>query len=290
MTKAEEFLRWQKDHVVFDDGLSLQDKESWQSAFSHWANSFKGVVFPEGKLLIKGALPSEDFVFWLKRAVKREQAQAAVYDSVKDRLVERPYFWKSAKAADSNELALLPFTPPAQKRALFLDRDGIINEDGGYIHQKEEVRFVDGIEKVISFANQRDILVVVLTNQSGVGREYYSENDVISLHEWMGEELKKRGAHIDAWYYSPYHPEATQERYQRASYTRKPLPGMAIMAAQDHGIALEHSVMIGDKVSDILAHVDMATLLLRGNYPLGNYRGVFENHQEILDELSRLFR
>lgn len=297
MNQNHDFLEWVAGHVVFGSSLSQRESalKEWHKLFSSLAAAKSFAALPEGDLFIGEELAifsGDDFSFWLKRAFKREHAQAAHYDRALDDLVERKVSWtqKSVGKPAEGEKALLPLTPQGKHGALFLDRDGIINVDGGYINKVEDVVFVPGIDKVIGHANKRGIKVIVLTNQSGVGRGLYREKDVIILHQWMQEELQKKGVTIDAWYYSPYHPEASQARYKRASYTRKPMPGMALSAAYDHNINLEKSAMIGDKVSDVLAHVDIKTFLLKGNYPLGNYDKVFDDHEGILDELARFCR
>jgi D-glycero-D-manno-heptose 1,7-bisphosphate phosphatase len=279
---------WIQESVSFGEALDTQEKKSWDKLLASLESRFASSKLPPGSLVINEPVLNEDFSFWLVRAFKRDHAQASHYDCVKDELIERELFWRKTGAA-GNGSALLPLTPKGKYPALFLDRDGIINVDGGYIHKVEDVKFVAGIEDIIKFANAKKIKVVVLTNQSGVGRGLYKENDVLTLHQWMGSELLKKGARVDAWYYSPYHPEATENQYKRASYTRKPLPGMALTAAEDHSLAIERSAMIGDKVSDVLAQVDIETFLLKGNYPLGNYSKVYENHQNILDSLARFF-
>ena len=282
------WIKWVIKSVTFGENLNSQETNAWEKLFKSLSNTFSHTDLPVGSLHINEPVSSEDFSFWLTRALKRDHAQASHYDCVKDELLERQVFWRQAEAKGEGS-ALLPLTPRGQYPALFLDRDGIINQDGGYIHKVEDVSFVEGIEDIIKFANSKNIKVVVLTNQSGVGRDYYTENDVLTLHQWMGSELLKKGAKVDAWYYSPYHPDANEGKYKRASYTRKPLPGMALMAAADHSLAIDKSAMIGDKVSDVLAQVDIETFLLKGNYPLGNFPKVFFSHQEILDELARFY-
>lgn len=223
---------------------------------------------------------SFDLPFWMKRAVARDGAQMAVYSRKKDSLIPLEFSYKESTD-------LLPVTKKGKAKALFLDRDGIINIDQKYVHKTEDVSFVEGIVDVIRWANDNDYKVIVLTNQSGVGRGFYSEEDVLKLHEWMGNELEKMGATVDGWYYSPYHPESEEPKYKRVSYTRKPKPGMALMAAEDWEIDLSRSMMIGDKVSDVLNDVDLPTFLLQGNYPLGDYPYVFENLFDLLEHLNK---
>lgn len=222
-----------------------------------------------------------DFEYWNARAQKREGAVKAIYDREKDSFL--PFEGDEFSAHDSP----LPLTKKGLHRAMFLDRDGIINTDKSYVYKIEDVEFVPDIEKVIALANEHGLKVIVLTNQSGVGRGLYKEEDVLKLHQWMGEKLLEKGARVDGWYYSPYHPESEEGKYKRASITRKPNPGMALMAAEDWNIDLSRSFMIGDKVSDILAQLDLQTILIRGNYPLGGYEMVCEDHQELITFLKK---
>ena len=107
----------------------------------------------------------------------------------------------------------------------------------------------DAIE-AIRYINEHGALAIVVTNQSGVARGYFPEENVIKLHEWMQKELACYGAHIDGFYYCPHHPEAKVEEYRKDCDCRKPKPGLILKAAADHDIDLAHSVMIGDKERD----------------------------------------
>ena len=93
-----------------------------------------------------------------------------------------------------------------KKPALFLDRDGVINLDHGYVHTPEEFEFVDGIFEVVATANRAGYLVVVVTNQAGIGRGYYSETQFHALTDWMKASFAEHGGQIDAVYFCPYHP------------------------------------------------------------------------------------
>ena len=137
-------------------------------------------------------------------------------------------------------------------RGLFLDRDGVIIEDSGYVYRKEDVRFNERVVRVIRSANRLGWKVIVVTNQAGVARGLYSEDDVRRLHQWLGEALKKKDAHIEAFYYCPHHPEGTVNGYRKACLCRKPSPGMVLTAADEIGIELEKSRMIGDKGTDLI--------------------------------------
>jgi len=135
--------------------------------------------------------------------------------------------------------------------ALFLDRDGTLNVDTGYLYEPEKFAWIDGAIDCIKRFNARGWWVFVVTNQSGVGRGYYTEDDVHKLHAFMADELAKAGAHIDAFYHCPFHPEASVERYRKDSYDRKPKPGMLMQAMADFPVKREHSFLIGDGQRDV---------------------------------------
>ncbi|SDB29603.1 D-glycero-alpha-D-manno-heptose-1,7-bisphosphate 7-phosphatase [Belnapia rosea] len=139
------------------------------------------------------------------------------------------------------------------RRALFLDRDGIINIDHGYVHRPEQVEFVPGIFALARLAVARDLLLVVATNQSGIGRGLYDEADFHRLMRWMGDEFARQGAPLHAVEFCPDHPGHGLGPYRRDSARRKPGPGMLLDAAAAHGIALGASLMLGDKASDMQA-------------------------------------
>jgi D-glycero-D-manno-heptose 1,7-bisphosphate phosphatase len=137
--------------------------------------------------------------------------------------------------------------------ALFLDRDGVINEEAGYLHRWEDCRIVDGIAPLIAHANRLGYVTVVITNQAGIGRGYYTEADFHILMDKMSAALKEQGAHFDAIYFSPFHPEHGIGEYKQDTDCRKPGPGMLLRAAQEHGIDLARSVLVGDRCTDLAA-------------------------------------
>lgn len=145
--------------------------------------------------------------------------------------------------------------PVRLQPALFLDRDGVINEEVGYLHRWEDVRFVDGIVSLIQQANQLGFFTCVVTNQAGIGRGLYSQADFDRLMDRMQTELLSQGARLDAVYSSPYHPIHGLGEYQRETECRKPRPGMMLSAAADHHLDLAHSLMVGDRCSDMQAAV-----------------------------------
>ena len=143
--------------------------------------------------------------------------------------------------------------PVAPRKALFLDRDGVINVDHGYVHRTDQVEFCAGIFDVVQRARGLGYAVVVVTNQAGIGRNLYTEADFERLSAWMSAEFAGRGAPIDRFYHCPFHPEHGVGEYRRDSPLRKPNPGMLLLAAEELNLALADSVMVGDKGSDILA-------------------------------------
>jgi len=141
----------------------------------------------------------------------------------------------------------------ALRPAAFLDRDGVINVDHGYTYKPEDLVFIDGAPDAIRRLNEAGYLVVVVTNQSGVARGYYSEADVARFHEHMLAELAEAGARIDAVYSCPFHPKGVVAEYRVDHPDRKPKPGMILRAARELPIDIVRSFLIGDKSSDIAA-------------------------------------
>ncbi|MCB1511114.1 MAG: HAD family hydrolase [Hyphomicrobiaceae bacterium] len=139
------------------------------------------------------------------------------------------------------------------REALLLDRDGVINVDRTYVARKDDFVWRDGIFDLVAIANRRAIPVVVITNQSGIGLNYYTEADFQALTAWMCATFAERGTPITRVYHCPYHPEAKDPALRAAHPWRKPAPGMILAAADDLCLDLGASVMVGDQWSDAMA-------------------------------------
>jgi D-glycero-D-manno-heptose 1,7-bisphosphate phosphatase len=138
----------------------------------------------------------------------------------------------------------------ARRKAVFLDRDGVINLDREYLHRIEDVVFCEGIFDFCAAAQSRGYDLVVVSNQSGIARGHYDEAAVDKLHAWMQGQFAMRGVRLLDLFYCPYHEKAPLEKYRRASVFRKPEPGMLLAAAEKWNIDLARSFMVGDRPSD----------------------------------------
>ena len=137
--------------------------------------------------------------------------------------------------------------------ALFLDRDGVINQEIGYLHRPEDVRWVDGIFGLARAARALGYKLVVVTNQSGIARGLYTTAEFEALMAWIGAEFQAHGAPLDRVYHCPFHPEHGLGEWRREHEDRKPGPGMLLRAARDLDLDLSRSVMVGDRCSDVAA-------------------------------------
>ncbi len=138
-------------------------------------------------------------------------------------------------------------------RALFLDRDGVLNEEVGYLYRPEDVRWVEGAFSLCRTAMALGYRLIVVTNQSGIARGMYTESDFHALTRWMQEEFARAAVAVDGVYFCPYHPEHGVGEYRREHEDRKPGAGMLLRGAREHGLDLGRSVMVGDRCSDVAA-------------------------------------
>ena len=153
----------------------------------------------------------------------------------------------------NNALACNSQGDEMKRPAIFFDRDGVLNEDSGYVFEIGQLKWIEGAREAVKLANDAGYFVFVVTNQSGVARGFYEETHVEALHQWMQDDLAKIGAHIDAFEYCPYHPEAAIERYRQASPRRKPAPGMINELLGRFPVDVSRSILIGDKPTDLEA-------------------------------------
>lgn len=162
------------------------------------------------------------------------------------------------------------------KKAVFLDRDGVITQEPPYYaHRLDQLRLIPRSTEAIKLLNKLNFKVIIVSNQSGIARGYYGEEDTIRFNNAMNELLNKSGAHIDAIYYCPHHPEAKIERYRVDCDCRKPKPGMLKRAEKELNIDLRQSFMVGDRWSDIEAgkRAECKTVLMRTGYNLEKLKG-----------------
>jgi D-glycero-D-manno-heptose 1,7-bisphosphate phosphatase len=138
-----------------------------------------------------------------------------------------------------------------RQSAIFIDRDGTINEDIGYVSSPGQLMIYPWAAEAIRLINESGLKAIVITNQSGVARRLYTEDTLSAIHDRLQSELRRAGAQIDGIYYCPHHPEIGDAPYRMACQCRKPGPGMLKQAALEHGIDLARSYVIGDKASDI---------------------------------------
>lgn len=134
------------------------------------------------------------------------------------------------------------------QRALFLDRDGVINIEKDYLYKIDDFEFIDGIFELCRFYQDKGFKIFVVTNQSGIARGYYNEDDFYKLTSWMVLEFKKNGIEIAKVYHCPHHPKISGD-----CECRKPKAGMVLEAAKEFGIDLKNSIIVGDKERDIEA-------------------------------------
>lgn len=176
------------------------------------------------------------------------------------------------------------------KKALYLDRDGILNHDGGYLYEFEKMSFYDEIIPLLKLFKDNNYFIFVITNQSGIARGRYLEEDVKLLHEKMTHYFKNLGALIDQFYYSAHHEEKGEGVYKAVSFTRKPWPGMVSLSMMNFPVTLADSVMIGDKKSDDLMSYPGLVCHMQRAYDLsGASAPIFQNYEQLKMFLATRF-
>jgi len=144
--------------------------------------------------------------------------------------------------------------PAHRRKAVIFDRDGVLNVDHGYVYEIDKLEWVAGAKRAVRRCNDAGVLAIVATNQSGIGRGYYDEASMHALHEQMLADLAAEGAHLDAIYYCPYHPQARDEALRHPDHPhRKPNPGMILQALEEWSLDPAEVILIGDKGTDMEA-------------------------------------
>ncbi|MEQ9919248.1 D-glycero-beta-D-manno-heptose 1,7-bisphosphate 7-phosphatase [Pectobacterium brasiliense] len=155
--------------------------------------------------------------------------------------------------------------------AVFLDRDGTINVDHGYVHDIDHFQFIDGVIDAMRELKSMGFALVVVTNQSGIARGKFTEDQFMQLTEWMDWSLADRGVDLDGIYFCPHHPEAGEGEYRQSCDCRKPEPGMLLSAQRELNIDMAASYMVGDKLEDVQAAIGAGIgkkLLVRTGKPV----------------------
>ena len=185
--------------------------------------------------------------------------------------------------------------------AVFLDRDGTIIEEVNYLRSLDQLKLFPWSARAVRALNEAGYAVVVITNQAGVARGLFDEAHVEATHGALTEALAAQGAHIDAYYYCPHHPDAADERYRQECACRKPAPGLVLRAGDEMGLDLSRSWMVGDRWGDIEAGVSAGArgILVRTGYgaqdaaaPPANARAdaILDNLMEAVDWILRSSR
>jgi D-glycero-D-manno-heptose 1,7-bisphosphate phosphatase len=170
-----------------------------------------------------------------------------------------------------------------KNKALFLDRDGVVNEDSEYPYKPEQIVFTPAIFNVCKDALKKGYLIVITTNQAGVAKGRFTEDDVRTLHQWMNSRFEEKGISIAGFYYCPFHKNGIIDRYKKDSDCRKPKPGMFLQAASELDIDLAQSIMIGDKHSDRIEIPDLKCYIIKSRYSNDSYD--FEHLEQVINVL-----
>lgn len=169
-------------------------------------------------------------------------------------------------------------------KILFLDRDGIINVDTGFICRREEIEFIPSTLKLMHMSQDKGYIIVIVSNQSGIARGVFTEKDVRDLHMWMRGVFFSFGIkNVKDIYYCPYHTEGAVKEYTKESTDRKPNPGMILKALDKHGAKVEDCIMVGDKPSDRINLKGLKSVIVKSSYTNDDYD--VESTLEVIDML-----
>jgi len=172
-------------------------------------------------------------------------------------------------------------------KAVFLDRDGVMNVDTGYVSHSDDFQFIEGVIEACQKIKEKGYLLVVITNQSGIARGYFSEDEFMTLTEWMDWSLADKNVDLDGVYFCPHHPDKGIGDYKKACDCRKPQPGMIHSAVEHLDIDVSQSILVGDKISDINAgkNAGIATnILVRTGKEITDEGEALADH--VLDSLT----
>lgn len=175
----------------------------------------------------------------------------AAAGAVEGRVYDR--FFLDIGVPDDFALAQSVIPASRRRRAAFFDRDGVLNEDIGFAHRPDQIAWMPGAREAVKRLNDAGFLVFVVTNQGGVARGLYSEEHVRTLHRWMQGELRAVGAHVDAFYHCPHHPDHGEPPYRTDCRCRKPEPGMLLQAMAEWPVEPQGSFLVGDRETDVQA-------------------------------------
>jgi len=182
-------------------------------------------------------------------------------------------------------------TTSNSKRAIFLDRDGVMNVDNGYVSVVDDFEFIDGVIESLQVLKEKGYLIVMITNQSGIARGYFTEEQFHTLTEWMDWSLADRGVDLDGIYYCPHHAEHGIGKYKIDCDCRKPKAGMINEAVQELGIDISQAILVGDKVSDLQAGIAAG---ISNNYLVRTGKEITEQGEalatSIYDDLASLVK
>ncbi|MGA1794356.1 MAG: D-glycero-alpha-D-manno-heptose-1,7-bisphosphate 7-phosphatase [bacterium] len=173
--------------------------------------------------------------------------------------------------------------------AVFLDRDGTINEEVGYLHEVERLSLIPGAALAIKRLNDHGLLAVCISNQSGVARGYHSEDAVLAINKRLVDLLGAEGARLDGIYFCPHHPTEGEAPYRIDCGCRKPGTGMIEQAVSDLSVDLSRSFLIGDRVTDIETahHAGVKGVLVLTGYGAQEYGHVHQGYTAVPDHVSR---
>lgn len=175
------------------------------------------------------------------------------------------------------------------KPAVFMDRDGTMTVEGGYINHPSRLRLISTTAEGVKLCNENGLLAVVTTNQAGVARGYFTEDLIHVVHGRLEQMLARKGAKLDAIYYCPHHPHEGKPPYRSACDCRKPGPGMINQACKDLPVDLSRSYMVGDKISDSeFGHrLGLRTVMVLTGYGRGEYEYQRQDWKDTPDHIAR---